>query len=388
MKNYYIINGLVYQEGGFKHLDLELTHGKIRLHKPGENLEKFGDTQVIDAAGKRIVPGFLDIHTHGAVGVDVNGADPEGLKKIGRFFAENGTTSWLASVLTDTKEQTEWCIDQYRNLDQREGNEAELLGIHLEGPFLSEEYKGAMPKQLLRLPDSKLVREYQERAEGGIRYLTLSPELPGTAELIPELKKMGIVAAVGHSGATYDQAMEAIEAGADCSTHTCNAMRLLHQHEPAILGAALETDIYCEMICDGRHLHPGIVRLLMKVKGKRRMIAVTDSIMAAGLPDGTYHLGVNEVVVKDGDATLAADGTRAGSTLTQIQALRNVCSFTGLPLEQILPVFTENPAKLLGVFDRKGSIAEGKDGDLLIMDEQLQIEQVFLRGNLFFRQGR
>ena len=177
--------------------------------------------------------------------------------------------------------------------------------------------------------------------------------------------------------------MAAIEAGAACSTHTFNAMRLLHQHEPAILGAALETDIYSEMICDGLHLHPGIVRLLMKVKGADRLVAITDSIMAAGLPDGSYHLGVNEVVVKNGDATLAADGTRAGSTLNQLRALHHVLAYTGRPLEEVLPVFTENPARLIGVFDRKGSIADGKDADLLVLNGDLTIDKVFLRGNLF-----
>lgn len=157
-------------------------------------------------------------------------------------------------------------------------------------------------------------------------------------------------------------------------------MALLHQHRPAILGAALESDIYCEMICDGRHLHPGIVRLLLKVKGADRAVAITDSIMAAGLPDGSYHLGVNQVVVEDGDARLASDGTRAGSTLTQDAALRNLLSFTGRPLEELLPLLTENPARLIGVFDRKGSIAPGKDADLVLLDGENRVDGVFFRG--------
>ena len=161
---------------------------------------------------------------------------------------------------------------------------------------------------------------------------------------------------------------------------TFNAMQLLHQHRPAILGAVLESDAYCEAICDGRHLHPGIVRLLLKVKGPDRVVAITDSIMAAGLPDGKYHLGVNEVVVEDGDAKLASDGTRAGSTLTQDAALRNLLAFTGRSLEEILPLLTENPARLIGVFDRKGSIADGKDADLVILDQDNRVADVFLRG--------
>lgn len=386
VKSCLIKNGEVYLGHRFERAALKLACGKIQVLPENAQAE---DCEVIDAAGRKVIPGLIDIHTHGAVGVDVNGADADALKRIGAFFAGNGTTSWLASVLTDTKEQTEWCIDQFLSWDQSAADAAQLLGLHLEGPFLAKEYKGAMPEHLLQKPNADLIREYQERARGNIRYLTVSPELEGAAELIPELGKLGIVTAIGHSGADYETAMQAIRAGAACSTHTGNAMRLLHQHEPAILGAALESDIYCEMICDGLHLHPGIVRLWLKIKGTERMVAITDSIMAAGLPDGMYHLGVNEVVVKDGDARLADGGARAGSTLTLDQALRNVLKFTGRPLEEILPVFTENPARLIGVYDRKGSIEDGKDADIVILDENLRAEKVFLRGRLFrAEQGR
>ena len=157
-------------------------------------------------------------------------------------------------------------------------------------------------------------------------------------------------------------------------------MRLLHQHEPAIMGAVLESDIYCEAICDGRHLHPGVVRLLLKTKGNRRVIAITDCIMATGLPDGNYKLGVNDVVVKDGDARLAETGVRAGSTLTQNVALLNLLKFTNKSLEEIIPMFTENPARMLGIFDKIGSIADGKDADLVILDEENRVEKVFIQG--------
>lgn len=380
-QDFYIVNGKVYVDGEFRDLTLRISEGKAWIWS-GEAPQG----RAFDACGRRVVPGFIDIHTHGAVGVDVNGADAEGLKKIGRFFARNGTTSWLASILTDTKEQTEWCIDRFLELDQSGHDGAQLLGLHLEGPFLAKEYKGAMPEHLLRRADLELVREYQRRAEGNIRYITVSPEVEGAAAMIPGLKECGIVVAIGHSGADYATAMEAIRAGASCSTHTGNAMRLLHQHEPAILGAALESDIYCEMICDGLHLHPGIVRLYMKVKGPGRLVAISDSIMAAGLPDGLYHLGINEVVVKDRDAKLASDGTRAGSTLDQNRALKNILDFTGRPLEEILPVFTENPAKLIGIWDKKGSIADGKDADLVILDEQLDVAEVFLCGKRFCKE--
>lgn len=210
--------------------------------------------------------------------------------------------------------------------------------------------------------------------------MTVSPEVDGVLDLIPALKKHGIVAAIGHSGADYATAMEALRRGARACTHTGNAMRLLHQHEPAVWGAALESDIYCEVICDGRHLHPGTVRLIVKTKGVGKVVAVTDSIMAAGLPDGNYHLGVNEVVVEGGDAKLASTGVRAGSTLTQDDALRNLLSFTGLSLEEIIPMLTENPARLIGIYDSKGSIADGKDADLVMLDGENGVAGVIVGG--------
>lgn len=377
MSDLYLINGLVYLDRQFVPMTLRLSGGKLHLLPPDAPL---GPGQVKDAADRRIVPGFLDIHTHGAVGVDVNGASAEDLETISRFMAGNGTTAWLASILTDTQDQTEWCIRQMREHQACPSAGAELLGIHLEGPFLAKEYKGAMPEHLLQANNLPLVRRYQELAGGRIRYITLSPELPGAVEMIPALRELGITVAIGHSGATYEQSMAAVRSGASAATHMGNAMRLLHQHEPAIFGAALESDLYCEVICDGRHLHPGTVRILLKTKGADRLVAITDSIMAAGLPDGSYHLGVNQVVVEDGDAKLASDGTRAGSTLTQDAALRNLLSFTGRPLEEILPLLTENPARLIGVFDRKGSIAEGKDADLVLLDSENRVDAVYLRG--------
>ncbi len=377
MSKCYIVNGLVYTDRQFTPKTVMVEDGKLRLLEPTCVVE---DGVCFDAAGMKVVPGFIDTHTHGAVGVDVNGAAAEDLEKISRFFAGNGTTSWLASILTDTQKQTEWCIAQMRAHEEMEQAGAELVGIHLEGPFLAKEYKGAMPEHLLQSNNLPLMKHYQQLAGGKIRYVTISPELPGVNEMIPGLRELGIVVGLGHSGATYQQAMDAIAAGAGVGTHVGNAMRLLHQHEPAIFGAVVESDVYAEVICDGRHLHPGTVRFLLKAKGAERLVAITDSIMAAGLPDGNYHLGVNDVVVVDGDAKLVSDGTRAGSTLTQNAALKNLMEYTGLSLEEVLPLLTENPAVEMGLSDRKGFLADGMDADLVLLDGENNVAHVFARG--------
>ena len=374
--------GTVYRDHRFVAADILTEDGVIR--QIGSNLEADG-AEVFDVSGYRIVPGFLDIHTHGAVGVDVNAAKPEDFEKVCRFQASQGTTGWLGSVLTDTREQTLWCIEQFKQWENLEHKGAELLGIHLEGPFLCPAYKGAMPEHLLQMPNLELLKEYQEAAEGRIRYITVSPELDGMVEFIAEIGKLGIVTAIGHSGADYETAQAAIANGAEAATHTGNAMKLLHQHFPAIWGAVLEDDnVYCEIICDGRHLHPGTVRLIIKTKGVDRVVAITDSIMAAGLPDGKYKLGVNDVVVVDGDAQLANGGSRAGSTLTSGQALKNLLKFTGRPLEEIIPMLTENPAKLIRVYDRVGSIEEGKAANLVALDEEYNVCRTYVKGMLVY----
>lgn len=380
MQDCYIINGEVYIGHKFQKKTVGIKEGRILLQDGDAGLPEGAETY--DASGKRVVPGFIDVHTHGAVGVDVNAATAEELEKICRFAAGNGTTSWLCSVLTDTREQTEWCIDQFKAHQKLEHRGANLLGIHLEGPFLASEYKGAMPEHLLQKANMPLLREYQERAEGNIRYITVSPEVKGIVDDIPAMRELGITVAIGHSGADYDTCLDAIDKGAACCTHIFNAMKLLHQHFPSVMGAALESDIYCEAICDGRHLHPGVVRLLIKTKGLDRVVAITDSIMAAGLPDGRYKLGVNDVIVEDGDAKLLENGVRAGSTLTQDTALKNLLAFTGRPIEEILPMLSENPAKLLGIFETKGSVEEGKDADLVLLDAENNVADVFVGGNL------
>lgn len=373
----WITGGQVYIAEHMENTGLVLKDGKVEgfcsSPAPGEK------DQVYDAAGAYVVPGFIDIHTHGGFGIDVNAACKDDFETIGHFFATQGTTSWLCSILTDTQEQTTKCIEEALAHMGDHKNCASLMGIHLEGPFLSSEYKGAMPEYLLKTPDLALVEKYQQAAQGNIRYMTVSPEVAGVPKAIPDIKALGIAVAIGHSGADYETAWRCIRNGAVAGTHVMNAMKLMHQHFPGIMGALLESDAYCEAICDGRHLHPGTVRFLIKVKGMDRMVAITDSIMAAGLPDGNYKLGVNDVIVTDGDAKLK-DGTRAGSTLTTGQALKNVIRFTGKTLAQVLPMFTINPAKVVGADRKVGSLEPGKDGDVVILDQNFSVKDTFIKG--------
>lgn len=378
-------NGLVYVNHHFEPLCVLAQDGRIA--RIGSWIAD-PEAERVDLQGLRLAPGFLDIHTHGAAGVDVNSADPDGYEKICRFMASQGTTGWLGSVLTDTKEQTLACISAYhtwKSQGEAEHQGAELMGIHLEGPFLAPEYKGAMPEYLLKKGSADLVREYQQAAGGDIRYITVSPEVEGVLESIPAFKEMGIQVAIGHSGADYDTAMEAIRRGARGATHTGNAMKMLHQHFPAIWGAVLEDDrVCCEVICDGRHLHPATVRLILKTKGLDKVAAITDSIMAAGLPDGNYKLGVNDVVVKDGDAQLANGGGRAGSTLTTGRAFLKFMEFTGYGPEEILPLLTENPARLIGEDHKRGYIREGYRADFVVLDPENRVVSTYVGGRKVF----
>lgn len=372
MKRTLFTNGKVYVDGRFQDTDLLVQDGRVAGFSGKAD-------EVVDLGGKLLVPGFLDLHTHGGDGVDVNAATAQDLAKIGKFFAKNGTTGWLCSILTDTPEQTLWCIDQAKAAMAAPITGAQLMGIHLEGPFLCSAYKGAMPEHLLRKGDPALFRQYQQAAEGAVRYITVSPEVEGVVDMIREIAGHTTVA-IGHSGADYETSCAAIDAGAQACTHTFNAMGLFHQHRPGIMGAVLERPVCCEAICDGRHLHPGSVRMLLACKGWDKVVAVTDSIQAAGLPDGHYKLGVNDVVVEDGDAKLASNGVRAGSTLTTGQALKNLVKFTGESVEKVLPLLTANPARLIGMDHRKGSIAPGKDADLVVLDQDLNVTATYVAG--------
>ena len=362
-------NGRVFTGGALEDVEVLVAGGRIA--GIGEGLSCPGALPV-NLHGNILAPGFIDVHTHGGFGVDINAAGRAEYEKLSRFYASQGVTGFLASILTDTVEATERAIDAAVDFIENPIAGAKCLGIHLEGPFLCEKYKGAMPPELLREGDAGLFRRYQKRARGHVRYMTVAPEVPGVIDMVSALRGSCILA-IGHSDADYETAISAIDAGVEGCTHTFNVMSLFHQHRPAVMGAVLERDVYCEAICDGRHLHPGTVRMLIKCKGWDRVVAITDAMQAAGLPDGEYMLGINPVTVTDGDAKISGTDIRAGSTLTLAQAVKKISAFTGAPPERVLPLLTANPAKLIGEYHRRGDIAVGKDADLVVLTPELDV---------------
>ena len=349
-----------------------------RIAAVGTDLERTG-CQVVELEGNILSPGFLDVHTHGGAGVDINAAGQADLEKLSAFFASQGVTGFLASILTDTVEATERAIDHVCTFMDGPAPGARCLGIHLEGPFLCLKYKGAMPPELLREGDAELFLRYQERAGGRVRYMTVAPEVKGVPEMISQLRG-ACVLAMGHTDADYETAADAIDRGVAACTHTFNVMSLFHQHRPAVMGAVLEKPVYCEAICDGRHLHPGTVRMLLSCKGWDKVVAITDSMQAAGLPDGEYMLGINPVTVTDGDAKISGTDIRAGSTLTLAQAVKNLSRFTGEGPEKVLGLLTTNPARLIGEDHRRGDIAVGKDADFVVLSSGLDVIETWSAG--------
>ncbi|HHX62724.1 MAG TPA: N-acetylglucosamine-6-phosphate deacetylase [Epulopiscium sp.] len=341
--------------------------------------------EIIDAKGKIVVPGFIDIHTHGANGIDVNHASIEDLLALSDYYGTKGVTSYLPTLLTDEHKTMCTIVERISKAKREQTTGAQILGVHMEGPFLNTIYKGAMPEHLIQQSSIENLKQYEKASDDNIRYMTVSVENEGIAELIKYATSKGIVISLGHTGGDYHSCMTCIAAGANSATHLFNAMQPIHQHNPSIVGAALESDIYTEFICDGFHLHPGIVRLVVKTKGMERVIGVTDSIMAAGLKDGNYKLGVNDVVVKNGDASLVNGGNRAGSTLTMDRAISNIIKFTGKPIEECARLVSQNPATLLGIEDKKGTIAVGKDADIVLLNEDYTVFRTLAKGETIYQ---
>jgi N-acetylglucosamine-6-phosphate deacetylase len=312
---------------------------------------------------------FFDIHVHGACSHDFMAASSSEIDAIGRFLAGRGVANYLPTTVTASVDLTLQALRQLAKSIAGGGkpHTATPVGIHLEGPFISHAKRGVHPDSNIRQPSVELFDRFQAAAEGSIRLLTIAPEVPGALELIEHVTAQGVRVSLGHSNATRAQAEAAIAAGAASATHLFNAMRPLDQREPGIAGAVLDSpDVYAELICDGVHVHPAIVRLWLKMKGEDRSILVTDGISATGMPDGTYKLGDFDVQVKDGVALLGE--TLAGSVLTLDQAVANVQRFTGTSLATAVRLASCNPARMLGL-PHLAEMAVGSAANFNVFDE-------------------
>ncbi len=338
-------------------------------------------TTNIDARGYYVIPGLIDIHIHGANGFDTMDASAQAIQEIGRFVARHGVTSYLPTTVTASVQDVQASIENVRSTSApRDG--AQHLGIHLEGPYLNHDFRGAQPPQHLRRADPIEYRQWFDSRQ--VRLITVAPEVEGVPELIRSGSQQGIEFALGHSAATYEQAVAAAELGARQATHVFNGMPPLHHRDPGVVGAILSDDrILPQIIADGVHLHPAIVKLIVRAKGTEHAILITDATRATGMPDGEYALGDQRIHVQGGVARTAQGGL-AGSTLTMETGLRNLLQFTGLPLKDLLPMATRVPAQSVGYGATNGSIAPGFDADLVILDDTLRVRLTMVRGQVVY----
>jgi N-acetylglucosamine-6-phosphate deacetylase len=337
--------------------------------------------ETIDAQGKWVVPGLIDVHIHGSFGSDTMDHDHQTLDNLSQFLAKQGVTSFLPTTVASSDSEILAVIERAGTYHQHSAG-SRLLGIHLEGPYLQDEYRGAQDAQFLRPAQPE---EYLPWLKSGVvKLMTVAPEIEGVMDLIETGQKMDVRFAIGHSDATYEMVIKAVERGLTQATHTFNAMPPLHHRNPGVLGAVLMDDrVFTQVIADGVHLHPAIVDLLFKVKGVEKNILITDAIRAAGQDDGIYVLGTQTITVENGVARTES-GALAGSTLLLHQAIKNSAAFTHRNWQDLLPSATCVPAKSLGLENQIGSLKPGAYADIVFMDEHHVPCFTMVAGNIVF----
>ena len=334
-------------------------------------------TEVRDVAGLHVVPGFVDMHVHGGGGAAFSAGDAQQALVAARYHLGHGTTTIMASTVTGTLPELEHHIGELSGLVQ----DGLLAGIHLEGPFISKARCGAHDPGLLRAPARADVSRLLRAGGGTVRMVTVAPELEDGMDAVRLLTDSGVIAAIGHTDATYAQTRTAIELGAPVGTHVFNAMRPVHHREPGPVTALLEQEqVLCEVVNDGLHVHPSVVSLMFAAAGAHRIALITDAIVAAGVGDGEYQLGALTVLVRDGEARLTDGDSLAGSTLTMDNALRNAVRLAGVSLVDAAISASLTPARALGLADRVGSLETGKQADLVVLDEDLRVVSVMRKG--------
>jgi N-acetylglucosamine-6-phosphate deacetylase len=368
-----------------------IENGLIASIESRGALEAPENARHLDFPEATLVPAYFDIHTHGAMGHDVMEGTDDAFGAIGKFLALHGVGAYLPTTVTASVDRTlralEGMARQIERASQASGDSknslgAKPIGIHLEGPFLSHSKRGVHPAELLKTPSVELLKRFWEASSGRIVLLTVAPELPQALEFIQEATRLGIRVSLGHSDATTKEALAGIAAGASSATHTFNAMRVIDRQDPGLLAVVLdEANLFAEVICDGIHVHPILVRLFHRSKNQDRGILITDATAATGMPDGVYMLGDLEVTVANGKCS--HNGNLAGSTLTMDRAVRNFVAFTKAPLSSAMRYASSNPAALMNVADAYGELAPGRSANITVLSADGEVQATLLNGTVF-----
>ncbi len=354
---------------------------KFRIHdlcfENGIISDNSADEFAEDCTDCYIVPGLIDIHIHGAMGFDNMDLSYEAVNTISYFLAKNGVTTFLPTLITQSKKWLTNAAVNIKSAKERGVTGADIAGIYMEGPYFSAKHKGAHDENFLRAPSCEEFDEIYERCGGLVKIIGIAPELDGAIDFI-KAEKNRVKISIGHTDADYETAMSAIDAGATQLIHTFNAMRPFLHREPNAIGAAFDSNIFCECICDGFHLSPAAVRLIYKAVGENRMILITDAVRAAGMADGKYELGGLPITVTGGKA-YTQTGAIAGGTSTLFKCVKKAVEF-GIPLEKAVMMASKTPARAIGLFHDRGSISVGKRADLLVLNKDLTVRKVILNG--------